>query len=482
MKKNLFASRRFKHGSLATIITVGFIVLVILINVVATMLLERFPLSIDLTKDNRFEITQESIDYTKKIDTEVTISICADEAALERSIDTKQALEIIKSYAKHNGKISIDFIDLTKDPNFAKKYPNETFRSGDIFIDTDMRTKKISINDLFTQMQNQQTGETKVSSKAEQVMTGALMYVTDKEPTTVSILSGMDSVDVTGYKSLLVSNNYNVLEQNLLTDEINKEAAFVILPQPSTDLTVEIVKKLDDYLDNDGKFDKSLIFVASPNTPVGPVLKNFLEQWGMAVGDETIVETDGAHAIQNAYLILSEVKDEDFKKALKSQQLPIVTGLARPIDVLWESSENRTTKVLTSSYDTSVLLPPDAKEDFDINAQEKNAYNTLVIGTRSKYEGTTLQASNVIVVSAATMISAEFLTMPSLSNGDATLAMTNLIAPKKETVRIVPVELNQEQITITTGQVFTNMIVFVIVIPILVLITGLVVWFRRRHL
>ena len=53
MKKNLLNRRRFKYGSLATIITVGFIVAVVLLNVVCTLLLERYPLSIDLTSDNR---------------------------------------------------------------------------------------------------------------------------------------------------------------------------------------------------------------------------------------------------------------------------------------------------------------------------------------------------------------------------------------------------------------------------------------------
>lgn len=482
MKKNIFASRRFKHGSLATIITIGFIVGIILINIVATMLLERFPLSIDLTKDNRFEITQESVDYTKKIDTDVKISICADEAALEQSIDSKQALEIIKSYQKYNGKISIDFIDLTKDPNFAKKYPNETFSSGDIFIDSDMRTKKITINDFFTQQQNQQTGETKVSSKAEQVMTAALMYVTDKNPTTVSILSGMDNVDVSGYQSLLSSNNYNVVEQNLLTDEINKDASFVILPQPSVDLTADVVKKLDEYLDNNGKFDKSLVFVASPNVAVGPILKNFLTQWGMEVGAETIMETDGTHAIEDLLGVVNQVPDEDFKKELRSQELPIITRAAKPINVLWETSENRKTRVLTKTYDSTVLLPVNFDDNFDPTAQEKSSFNTMVVGTRSKYEGTTLQASNVVVVSSAEMLSARFLTASSISNADATLAMTSIIAPKEDTVRIVPVELNQEKITITTGQVLTNMVIFVIIIPLFVLIFGTVVWLRRRHL
>ncbi|MFZ2539276.1 MAG: hypothetical protein WAX04_10295, partial [Oscillospiraceae bacterium] len=83
---------------------------------------------------------------------------------------------------------------------------------------------------------------------------------------------------------------------------------------------------------------------------------------------------------------------------------------------------------------------------------------------------------------AASMISEEFLSLASLSNGDATLSMTNIISPKKDTVKILPVELNQDQITITQSQVLINMILFIVVIPVLVLVAGLVIWARRRHL
>ncbi|MFZ2539086.1 MAG: Gldg family protein, partial [Oscillospiraceae bacterium] len=377
MKMNIFKSRRFKHGSLATIITVGFIVGIILVNVVASMLLERYPLSIDLTKDNRFALTQESIDYVKGIESDVTITVCAEEAELDGSADSKQALEIIKNYAKYSNKISVKFLDLTKEPNFAKKYPSEKFATGDIFVESALRTKKVGINSLFSQQQTE-AGGTILSSKAEQVMTSALMYATDKNPTTVSLLTGLDNVDVTGYKNLLTSNNYSVVEQNILTDEINKEAKFVILPQPAADLSVENVKKLETYLDNNGKFDKSLVFVASPNVEIGPVLKTFLAQWGMEVGNETIIETNPSNAIENFFNVINQAADEDFGKQLKSQQLPIVTSSAKPIKILFESSENRKTRILTKTFDTSVLLPVGYGEDFDPSKQEQSSYNTMV--------------------------------------------------------------------------------------------------------
>ena len=95
-----FHSRRFKFGSLATVITAVFVAAVILINVVVGLLLDRFPVSIDLTSDNRFELTQDSINFLSGLDQDVKITVLAEESEFE-SAGTywKQVYEIIKDYA-----------------------------------------------------------------------------------------------------------------------------------------------------------------------------------------------------------------------------------------------------------------------------------------------------------------------------------------------------------------------------------------------
>lgn len=85
MKNNIFKSRRFKHGSLATIITIGFIVVLVLINLVFGLLTERFPITIDLTADKRFQLTDSSIEYIKDIKDEVNITVCASEYTFENA-------------------------------------------------------------------------------------------------------------------------------------------------------------------------------------------------------------------------------------------------------------------------------------------------------------------------------------------------------------------------------------------------------------
>ena len=78
--------RKLKRGAYATVITCVFVAVVIVFNIVATVLAERFPLSLDLTASGDFTISEENADYVKGIsreDLEIEIVVCADEKAYE---------------------------------------------------------------------------------------------------------------------------------------------------------------------------------------------------------------------------------------------------------------------------------------------------------------------------------------------------------------------------------------------------------------
>ncbi|MGN1133041.1 MAG: hypothetical protein ACI4RN_01150, partial [Oscillospiraceae bacterium] len=78
-KKTKKEHKVIKHGLMSTALTVIFVAVVVLINVVATMLFDKFPMTIDLTKNKSYSISEESEKYAKKIDTDVLITVFAKE-------------------------------------------------------------------------------------------------------------------------------------------------------------------------------------------------------------------------------------------------------------------------------------------------------------------------------------------------------------------------------------------------------------------
>ncbi len=482
--KNMFKMRRFKFGTLATVITAAFIAAVILINVIAGLLLERFPLTIDLTSDQRFNLTQESVDFVNEVKDEVKLTVLAEEAEFESSGSYyKQIYEILKSYDTHSSKVALEFRSLKKNPGIADEYPEETLAEGDIIVSTAKRYKYVASSSLISVSQSQYGTQT-YSSQAEQVITSAIMYVTEANVTKAALVTGLEGVDVSGLTELMKSNIYDVEEVNIFTGELSDKYDVVVLPQPKTDLTAEQVQKLSAYLDNNGKFGKTLLFIAANAAP-GEVLKNFLADWGIEMQSGLIYETDqtNMYNAQLAGLMHGvSITDESIKNAMSSSKLPVISAYGVPIKTLFEASGNRTTSVLLASNDTTIFVPFDAGKDFDFSAQEKKAQNLVVKGSKSRSEGNEAISSNVIAFGSYQMLTKQALTYGGYGNGDFVITAINQTCGKDAPVKILPVDLSYDSITINESALRAYGVVFIGVIPLIVFVIGIVIFIRRRHL
>ena len=78
-KKKKTEHKKLKHGFMSTAFTVAFVAVIVLVNVVATALFDRYPITFDLTENNAFSISDKSEEYVKKIDTDVLITVFAKE-------------------------------------------------------------------------------------------------------------------------------------------------------------------------------------------------------------------------------------------------------------------------------------------------------------------------------------------------------------------------------------------------------------------
>ena len=67
-KASFWKTKKFKHSGFAVGITVIVIVVVVLFNFLMSALSERYPMSIDMTQDKAFEISQETLDYLAGLD------------------------------------------------------------------------------------------------------------------------------------------------------------------------------------------------------------------------------------------------------------------------------------------------------------------------------------------------------------------------------------------------------------------------------
>ena len=81
--KKSFNKRKLKYGSIAAAITLIVIAIVVLINVIFNIASNKVNMSIDLTTNGNFEISQQTIDYLDALNTPVNIVCLSDELTFQ---------------------------------------------------------------------------------------------------------------------------------------------------------------------------------------------------------------------------------------------------------------------------------------------------------------------------------------------------------------------------------------------------------------
>lgn len=504
--KKTLNTKKLKYGTLATVFTVIVVAIVVAINIIAQDVTERFDLTMDLTDNDIYTVSQDTIDYLKDLDQKVEITVLADESAFENNaIYFKQASEVIKKYALYSNNISVSFIDMNKNPNIVSKY-NDIYKGdlaeGDIVIfrkgtsdeDSD-RIKVLSLNNLFTTSTDNYGNTTVTQSNAEQELTSAVMYVTDANPKKAVLVStDMPTSVYASAQSLLKminSNGYDLEEVDLLTNDLDVENTdLLLILSPLNDFNNAVIDKISDYLYNDGKLGKNVLYMANYDQNKTDNIDAFLEEWGLSVGDSYIAETNTS-ASQNVtvyglgYTIRSSIgviANDDYADLVSDTTLPIAVPLPRPIETLWETNGDRETSVILTTSNTSALVPRDASDDFDISTAVTGMQNVMAMGSKYIFDDNNQKVtSNVMVMGSAFMSDIYITSDTSYNNGEFILNSVNKMTGKSSGITIVPKSLSISTISIDDTQVTAIRTIVMFVIPLVIVAIGVVVYVRRRN-
>ena len=74
--KAFLKSRKARHGSMAAVLVIGAVALVVVLNIVVGLLVERFPnLKMDLTSNSAYALSDDTSDFMSHLDKDVTMYI-----------------------------------------------------------------------------------------------------------------------------------------------------------------------------------------------------------------------------------------------------------------------------------------------------------------------------------------------------------------------------------------------------------------------
>ena len=482
-----FNRRSFKYGSMATAMTALFLVVLIIVNVICTLLVERFPLKLDLTGEKAFELTEQSRNILDSVDIPVTITLLADETDFVAIDDyTAQANEMLKNYARLNSNVTVNYEDPIADPNVLNKYNDLSASTSDIIVSSEKRSVKISSNDLFNFSQNS-SGYYIASSNVERCVTSALLSVTSENPPIAAFLEGHEEKALSGLENLLRLNNFEVVSNNIASEGLNTDASILVISAPSRDYTLEELSALDSFLYNGGEYGKVVLYFADSTTAGSlPNLEVFLNDWGIATGEGTVYETDSANVIgQNAYFTRLQYGDEDYSGDLPDTEglFPVINS-AVPLTALeLGGGVSLRSKTLLNFYDTSAVRPVTATDSWDPTSEETGTRPAAIMGMTTAIKDNAYSIhSYVVAFGSYSFADASYLENPSYSNSEYLLHLCNQLLNKDDSLTIYAKSLSSSYLDVTAQQSNLIWILFAFVLPAMILVYGVYVFIRRRHL
>lgn len=522
---NLFKSDRikneslFKRGGYSLIITAVVLIGLIVFNSLVGALANRFHLEFDMTSNQKNSMSQENIEYVKNIKNDINITIIGNEenfanlvayyaqnyygVAISSSSDYEyfeQTKTLISKYGEYSNKLKIKYVDQqsTEYTTITSKYPSYQFVPGDIIVESNTngneRSKILTFSDIYATTEDSSSSYygystyKLASNKLERALTGAISYVTTTDTKKVAVLSGHSQNPYSAaYKELLTSNNYDITEiPDKIISEISSEFDAVIISAPTIDFIGTELDAISEFLDNDGKLGKGLIFFADAASPYLPYFYEFLEQWGIQLGDGILFETYQSNHVPDTPTAMGtypvDLEDDDITTNLTYA----ITDYMVPMNVCEPANTYRDVTALMQTLQTAVAAPVGVSADWaDYAEEDMKQFDTVIQSVETDRDSSNnVVTSYVMAFSTVEYVQSTWASYEDLCNQDLVMAVTDRAAHVGDTsITFTSKVIESESFAskVTAGGTKAVNVIFMFIIPIAVVAIGIVIFVRRRN-
>ncbi len=483
------SGRQAKFGALA----LGSVAVVIAIMVAINYIASRENKRWDLTANHVYSLSDQTRKVLASLDAPVQVKVFA------RSDDFQRFRDRLTEYADASKELSVDYIDVDQKPQLANQYKIQSY--GTVVFEYKGRTER-------------------AVSDGEQELTNALIKVVEGAQKKVYFVEGHGEKDpasadermgYSGAKSALESDNFSVEKLPLAQEgAVPADATVVVIAGPRTDYLPTEIDALTRYLDRGGKL---LVMLDPPGGPdAAPLtnLKTLLENWDIQAGHDVVVDASGMgrligtdasvpiamnyppHAITDnfrvltAYPLARSMTPEPGGRDGRVAQAIIETGPRS-----WAETD---IKDLMAGQE--VKLEPEKGDKpgpiaigAAVSAPAKAPPKTAGAQDGKAADGKSEQASTgpaeapkpeSRLVAIGDSDFASNMALGVQGNRDLFLNTVNWLAQQENLIAIRPKQPDDRRLTLTAEQQTMVFWLSVVIIPGLLLLTGVQTWWRRR--
>jgi ABC-type uncharacterized transport system involved in gliding motility auxiliary subunit len=458
MKFGWLKARQTKYTAYVT----AYILVVLAILTAANWLANRHNKTWDSTANKRFSLSDQTIKVVRGLKKDAKIIY------FDKTSEFTRARDLLDRYDNLSPRLVVEYIDPDKKPQAAKAQGVRSY--GTIFVEANNKKEE-------------------AKSLTEEEITGALIRALKEGTRTVCAVSGSDehSLDDTergGYsnlKDLLERNNYKTRTISLLEKpEVPSDCTVLLVGGPRFDYVQPAVDAIKTYVEKGGR----ALFLLDPPLKLGKseisdnaALTKLLESWGVTLNKDLVLDTSGIGRIfglgPEVPLVISY---ESHPIVREMKEIATAFPIARSVEV--KSTDKTSPEKLFSTSSNSFATSNLSSPSIEINpARDKKGplalaaagtYNTGKEGSQGRF----------VVVGSAGWVSNNILRFN--GNRDLFLNMMNWLSSDEDLISIRPKEPEDRRLTMTARQMKLVFYTSVVLLPLMALIAGVGVWWRRR--
>lgn len=464
------------------VFSTGFIVVAIAVTVAVNMIVSSLPAdfsSFDLSYAKLYELTDETKEYVKGLEEEVTIYVLNSESSKDSQID-----KTLSRYCDLSKKITVTYVDPAKNPYFYQQYTDSAPTDNSLIVVSEKRSRVIDYYDIYQYeySMNYSTysyDSTLTGYDAEGQLTSGLEYVTmdqGKLPV-VYVVSGHGETAIgSGFEETIEKANITMEELDLMTLEaVPEDAQAIIINAPAQDFNEADTQKVSNYLQAGGKTLISVNYAY-------PDLTNFnkiLAAYGVEIVDGVVAENGDNYSYNgNPFYLLPNVESTDYTDSVSDSYIFAAASAGLTFtetetseleyQVLLTTTENSVSKTTTNNITTSEY------EEGDINGP----FNIALAVNQEVGEETT----RLVVFGTPLLLSDEADSVVSGNNSTMFADIMGMFVGETELASsVIPVkEMILSNLTISTAFATAFGLVMTIVLPIFLIVYGIAIWGMRR--
>ena len=458
MSNQWVIARQTKYAAYAA----TYILIVIAAVVVANILADRYNKSYDSTANKRYSLSDQTAKIVKGLKQDATITY------FNRSTRFRDGKDILDQYANLSPKLQVKYVDPDKDPELAREYGIRSFGTAVVQIGSKREEAK---------------------SMTEEGITGAFIRNLKSNARTVCFTAGsgehqLDDSNREGmskFKEVLAKDSYDTKSVDLLSKaEVPGDCTTLVIAGPTKNYEQPEVDAIKKYVENGGR----ALFMLDPPLKLGheevadnDALTNLLQTWGVTLNKDLILDLNPLGQIAGLGPQVALVTTYA-SQPIVDQLRGTATGfpLARSLEI--KNTDKTSVQKLFDSSSTSLATSNLSSPSINVN-DPKNKKGPLTIGAAGTYNtGKENSQGRFVVVGSSTWAANRFIDFN--GNDDLASNTVNWLSSDEDLISIRPKAPEDRRITMTGRQLSWVRATSQFALPLVVVIVGVGVWWKRR--